>query len=212
MRGLRIGVVTAVALFAGFLATAPASAAPLKSRLLSVTDLPTGWTVTYHTGHSKGGGVSSSRCLSGFPKGPTHFKKARISFTQRQTTVLGENIATGHGVLALLHLFNRQVRACHGVTLKNTGKTLHMTIAPMSFPKISPTSNAYALSASEFGFSFGFDVVSFRAGNCVGYLLYGGLGSPDVTTFLAFAKEAVAKAEGKHVSPPSTMPGPSESV
>jgi len=127
-----------------------------------------------------------------------------VTFKNNRTTLLNEQLATGKGEVARLHLLDRALRTCHGATLTDKGKKIHLSIGQMSFPKISRTSAAFSLTASVTGFELGFDVVSFRAGRYVGAIFYGGLGSPNVTMVVAFAREAVAKAEGKHVSLPST--------
>jgi hypothetical protein len=199
MRALRIATVGIAALFVGFLTAYPAGAASVKSRLLSVTDMPPGWTVTYIPTSS---GVTSSHCLSSLHK-LIHQRSATIAFAGGETK-LAEKIATGPRAVAQLHLLNRGLRACHGVTLKALGKRLHLAIRQMPFPKVGSTSAAYSFRGSLTGIALGLNVVTFRVGRYVGIMIYGGPGTPDITTTIAFAKEAVAKTEGQHVSPPPT--------
>jgi hypothetical protein len=199
MRRFALGLLTTLT---AVLLVVPAGAASVKSRLLTVTNLPTGWSRTYQP--QSGGGLSTSPCFSALKTPVKHGKKASVTFKNGQTTQLDELLATGKGEEARLHLLNRTLRACHGATLTAHGKTIHLSIGQMSFPKVARTSNAFSLTASVTGFKVGFDVVTFRTSRYVGAIFYGGLGSPNVTTAVAFAKEAVAKAEGKHVSPPST--------
>lgn len=201
MRKVLALLTVAIALW---LAATPVGAASLKSRLLSVTDLPTGWSQTHTSG--SGGGVTSSHCFSPLKNPVKHGKTAKVAFKSTTTTILLESLATGKGEVARLRLLNRYLRGCHGLTLTSHGKTVHFSVGRMSFPKVSRTSNTFSMMASVTGFQLGFDVVTFRAGRLVGAIMFGGLGTPSISTVVSFAREAVAKAEGKHVSPPATAP------
>lgn len=118
--------------------------------------------------------------------------------------MLSEALATGAHSVGLLHLLNRALRTCHRISIRTTGRTLHLTVAQMYFPSVTRTSAAFSLTTSVTGIEVGFDLVSFRASQYVGYLMYGGIGAPSATTCLGFTKEAVEKAEGKRVTLPPT--------
>lgn len=175
----------------------------VRSRLLTVADLPTGWTIT----HTSGGSALRNPCLSTFRKPLRHTQRASVSFVDGTTTFLGEDLATGRGELARLHTLNRALNRCHGATVSEHGKTLHLSVDKMSFPKVSRTSLAVTMRAHMTGFSVGFDVVTFRAGGYEGLLAYGTIGSPSATTALGFVKNAIAKALGKS-APKRSAPAP----
>ncbi len=204
MRSVRSMALVVASLAVVLLTSPAASAATPKSRLLSLSDLPTGWSVTRRP--STGGGVLTTSCLSALRKPPKHGKKASATFTG-DTTSLSETLATGPGTVARIQLLNRTLRTCRGGTLTDDGKTVHLDIDRMSIPKVARTSVAFSLTAEETGITVWSDLVTFRVDGYVGVLFYGGIGTPDATAFLAFAKEAVAKADGKHVAPPSTVAG-----
>ncbi len=211
MRALRLVAMATVVVAVGWMTLAQAGAASsLKSRMLALSELPTGWTVT----HGGAGGVASNSCLSAFHKASRHGKRATVSYANGTTTFLEEGLATGPGELGRLHVLNRALKRCHGVTLAGHGKKLHLSISRMSFPKVSRTSVAVSMRTKVTKVTIGFDIVTFRADKYEGFLGYGGLGNPDVTTVVTFVKEAVAKAKGKTTtSPPATKtPGVTQSV
>lgn len=74
----------------------------------------------------------------------------------------------------------------------------------MSFPTIGQQSAAYALNFTAEGIKIGAVLFVFTTGAFLGALIYEDLGSPDTATVQAFATEAVNKAEGKAVTPPTT--------
>lgn len=179
----------------------PAGAASLKGRLLTLSDMPTGWTVTESSGASA---AASIPCLSGFHEPTKHGTRRTVSYVNGSTTEFEEGLATGPGELARWRKLHHNLSACHHVTVTDQGKSLGLTIAPMSFPSVSRTSSAYSMTTSVTGINVGFDLVLFRTEKDEGFVIYGTLGNPDASTVVAFAKEATAKAEGKAVSPPST--------
>ena len=74
--------------------------------------------------------------------------------------------------------------------------------AKTALPKVSPTSASYSFEGAVTGVTIGADVVTFRATRCAGYIVYRTFTSFETRTAVAFAREAVAKADGKRVAPP----------
>lgn len=198
MRRLGLGTLTALALL---LTAVPAGAVSAKSRLLSVTALPTGWIVTYHRDSRE---VFSSRCLSALEKTPKSEKGATVAFAEGDARNLAEKLVTGPVAVERLRLLNRELRACRRVRFTAHGTALHLRKAKIALPKVGPTSASFSFRGSVTGVTIEADVVTFRASRFVGYIIYRTFTSVNARTAAAYAEEAVAKAEGKHVVPPST--------
>lgn len=190
-----------LAVLAVLLLPVPAGAVPPKSRLLGVTALPTGWAVTYHRDSRE---VISSRCLSELDKPSPGEHDARVTFAEGDTRKLAEKLVTGPMAVERLRLLNGALRRCRRVAVTNHGTRLPLTKVKVALPKVSPTSKSYSFRGTVTGVTIGADVVTFRATRCAGYVIYRTFASLDARTVAAFAREAVARADGKHVAPPST--------
>lgn len=174
--------------------SAGASGSKLNTKLLTVSELPAGWSATY-SGSSAPGPCG----LSVFRASTKAGKRATASFADGSSTALEEGLATGSGELKRWRTLSHNLSTCHQTSLTEQGKMAKLTIGAMSFPKVSRTSRAFALTLTVTGINLGFDVVLFRAAKLEGFVGYGTVGSPDVTTVEAFVKAAVDKAEGKPV-------------
>jgi hypothetical protein len=184
------------------------SKSTVKARLLTVTDLPPGWTVANTGNGSAGGGAPTNSCLSGVHRPPKGSKKATVTF-EREGTVpfLAELLATGRCMLDQYRKILTAVAKCKSLRITDSGKRISASMGQMSFPRLGTTSIAYSLAFMITGVHAGFDLVLFRAKSYVGFVEFGGIGTPKITTVEAFTKEAVAKVEGHPVSPPPTGSG-----
>jgi pimeloyl-ACP methyl ester carboxylesterase len=193
----------ALALLAGFAvptyagsSSAKASSNPaLESRLLSVTDLPAGWSAR-HT--AAGGGESTVRsCLSGLDiraKGWTH---ASAEFVQGPSVPsLNEYLATGPRNDQVWESLNSSLARCTKVSFALGSLKASGTFGTLSFPRIVVPHAAYALDFKIGGIPFGLDLVLFDADNRLGEVTYSDMGSPDVTTVVKYVNAAVAKLTG----------------
>lgn len=203
LRVVRGALVVLVSLAAVLLLAVPAGAATPKARLLTLHDLPSGWS---QIPSKEGSGAASTQlgsCFASLGKSSTHEKKASAVFSG-DGGLLEELLATGRGDVERLHAMNRSLRRCHGATVSLGGKTLHLAFGRLSIPKVARTSVAFSLRATMTTVKVAFDGATFRSGRFVGTLVFGGPSSSGGDrTFVAFLKEAVAKIEGKHVTPPS---------
>jgi hypothetical protein len=182
---------------------------PLRSRLLTVADLPAGWTVTSKP--HKATAISLPGCLAGAQKaghdaGWVTAKFIRNFFFVHNFFVISEGLKVGDIGVAAWSRGLRAIENCHTITYQVQGKTVHGTIASLSVPQVGDRSAAYALKLAVQGVHLQLDGVYFIAGRYFGYLSYGDVGTPDPTSLVAFADEAVNKIEGKPAHPPQTTP------
>lgn len=193
-----------LALLALLVMAAPAGAVPTKDRLLGLTALPTGWAVTHHRDSRE---VLASRCLSALDRVPIREKDASITFAEGDTRKLAEKLVTGPTAVERLRHLNRELRACRRVTFTAHGTRLRLKRVKTALPRVGPTSVSYSFRGSVTGVAIGADVVTFRARRCVGYIIYRTFTSLNARTVAAYAREAVATADGERVTPPLTTTG-----
>jgi pimeloyl-ACP methyl ester carboxylesterase len=169
------------------------TAGALQDRLLSVADLPAGWSAA----PSNPQGVqTNASCLSGLPANPKGWTYATAGFVEGTSIpALGEVLATGPQAQPMWQHLARALARCRTATLTIAGTKAKATVRPLSFPRVAGTSAAYAWAFTIAGIQIGFDLVLFTAGTYAGYLTYSDLGPPAVATVQAFVHAAVAKAE-----------------
>ncbi|MGH9109307.1 MAG: hypothetical protein ACRDY3_07580 [Acidimicrobiales bacterium] len=174
-----------------------ATKAELKARLLTISDLPAGWSVS-HT--SPTGGIASSQCVSGLAShkhGPT----ATASFSQGNTPVLDELLSSYQAKRWAGAV--RKLDRCKSLAVTepaNAGSLgastqLKLAIGQLSFPAVADGSHSWSLSASATGLTLGADVVAFHAGRYAAIVLYADLGSPDITAVESMVDAAAKKLE-----------------
>jgi hypothetical protein len=178
---------------------------PLRSRLLTVADLPAGWTVTSKP--HKAAAISLPGCLPGAQKAGNDAGWITVEFTRnffyiRNFYVISEGLKVGNIGVAAWDRGLRAIDHCHAITYQVQGKTVHGTITPLSVPRVGDRSAAYTLSLTIQGVHLQSDGVYFIAGRYFGYLSYENTGASDPTTLVAFADEAADKIEGKPAHPP----------
>ena len=100
-----------------------------------------------------------------------------------------------------------QLDRCKSMTLTSKGKATRGTVGAMSFATGGSASDAFSLSFHITGVRVGFDLVFFPTAKYVGLIGFGDIGGPTISTLEAFTKEAVTKAVGHHVAPPTTTSG-----
>jgi pimeloyl-ACP methyl ester carboxylesterase len=177
----------------------------IQGRLLSASDLPAGWSAV-GTGKNTPK-LTSAPCLSGLASSPKGWTYLAVAFVQGSSIPnLGEVLATGAQVPGTWSRFARALARCRTATLQLAGTKVKVAVRPLPFPKVTHGSSAYAWTFTLAGIKFGFDLVLFQTGTYGGYLSYADLGSPPVSTVVAFARAAVAKARrGSTVRIPDTL-------
>lgn len=201
LRLIFISVSVLTMIFALFPSGVSAVASPLKSHLLTVTDLPPGWSVTRP--HKVA--ASSSPCLNAIHQSTqSHSHRASVAFSKGAAPIVGEALSTGGSQhKAWLHL-RHALANCGTFTVSLGDRSVSGNTTALSFPSIGASSSAYTVKLTLTGVGAGYDVVLFQAGPYYGLLAYGVVGTPKVTDAWAFVREAVEKAEGVPVTPPAT--------
>ncbi|HTT92681.1 MAG TPA: alpha/beta hydrolase [Acidimicrobiales bacterium] len=215
----RVGLAVAALLATGLGATAQAAtrSATLQSRLLSVADLPYGWSVA--PVRSAKGQLTTSACgdalvavlspasalsvpgLAKNPLGPTY---ASASFGEGAgLPSLHEALASGAQAEQAWQRFGATLAGCRAATFLYNGTKVVATGGRLALGPVGPSSSAYAWTIGEAGSRGGSDVdiVLFRAAKYYGYLSYLDLGPLAVPTVAAFARAAVAKATTSSTAP-----------
>jgi hypothetical protein len=174
----------------------------LRGKVLSVSDLPAGWSV----GHTSKGTATDRGCFHAFSITPPAGTRAKVAFAGASTTFLGETLATGHIEVTRWTDLTDQLKDCEPFTFTAAGKTAKVSVGAMSFPKVGKQSMAYAMTITATTRTIDADVVLFKAGKYVGLVDYGGLGTPDVTQAEKFVDLAVAKVNGSRGTTVTTTP------
>lgn len=171
--------------------------AQARSELLSVADLPTGWTVD---NTRDAAGITSSPCLSGLRHAPKAGVKVFEEFDKNGTLPwLEELLLAGPGEGAEWSSLNRRFAACRSITLKGSHSKLRYSNTALPFPKFGNQSAAYQLVLTDMGKQFGLNLVLFRVRTYVGFVLYEAPGVPAATTTEPIVASAVDRLEGKPV-------------
>jgi pimeloyl-ACP methyl ester carboxylesterase len=162
----------------------------LHERLLTVADLPAGWSAVPVDPDSV---KTSAPCLSSLPTSPTGYTYSVAAFVEGTAIPsVSEVLATGPQVWQSLA---RALARCRTATLTIKGTKVQATLRPLPFPRVAGTSSAYAWGFTITGIRIGLDLVLFETGRYAGYLAYSDLGPPAAATVQAFADAAVAKAQ-----------------
>ncbi|MGO9971651.1 MAG: hypothetical protein ACLP01_02230 [Solirubrobacteraceae bacterium] len=175
-------------------------ASRLQSRLLSVADLPSGWSaVAVSASPAK---VSDTPCLEHLGEHGNGWSYQTAGFVEGKSIPdLGEVLATGARVEQVWDRFGRALASCRSAMLRLGNTTVEATVGPLAFPRLGRTSSAYAWAFSLAGIRLGFDLVLFQTSRYDGYLSFANLGEPETATVEAFARAAVDKAQSGATAP-----------
>lgn len=173
--------------------TTTTQAAPtlnVKAMLLTLDEMPTGWTAQ-STGGSGASGVTgcSDKKLPGFAKA------AQASFGDPSgLPTWDEALVASPNAESEVTSGLSELSACHSLTIPASSGQPAVTLAaaPVSFPMIGDQSGAFAFSGTLEGLNFVVYVVLARFGTVVAGFDYGNLGS-DVSGFQALVSKASTK-------------------
>lgn len=211
----RVGLAVAALLATGPGSTAQATLnATLRSHLLSVANLPYGWSVAPVT--SAKGQVTTSACgaalvavlspasaprLAKSPLGPTYDTANFVAGVGIPS--LREALASGSQAQEAWQRFGATLAGCRAATFVYKGTKVVATGGPLALAPLGLSSSAYAWTVREAGARIGSDIdlVLFRTANYYGYLSYLDVGPLQVSTVTAFARAAVAKATTGSTAP-----------
>jgi hypothetical protein len=186
--------------------SASAATTPLKSKLLSGSDLPPGWSV--RKGEVAGGSVSDLEgCLRGLsttsrvPKGE---KRAEVEFVDGTFPATAETLDEGKSTNSLYSSLVRALSSCGMISFAANGIKISGTVGALSLPPVAHTSVAYSIRFTASGETFGIDLFLFKTRSTFGAVSYEALGTPNAATAESFATAAADKLEGK---PVTSFPG-----
>jgi hypothetical protein len=192
--GALVGSVIAAALVA-----APVGASVLTAHMLSVTNMPVGWSAT----PKPSSGLMSVPCLSAFSRAPRD-EVAKAQFSPGAVPVVFEELATDEAGRRRWSLLGAKLAKCQTFTYSHGAKADKGTVGAISLPTVGTASKAFAMTLSLTGVTADIDLVLFHAKPFYGLVGYGDVGAQNITAVEAFANEAAAKAKGQPVTPPTT--------
>lgn len=177
----------------------------LKTHLLTVEDLPTGFSVDEDDTDANGT-ISSTdpHCralvdlMNSDGKPPGAIASADTSFTKSE---LGPNIATGlasfptaQAAQSLLDTVSKAMQGCSRLTeTDKDGTSYDFAVAPLKSPTVGDASSATRMSADIGGYPAQVDIVLARVGSTLLYVANTGLGDTDSELTQDVVKRAVAK-------------------
>jgi len=189
---------------------APASATTaektVRSKLLSRSNLPAGWTLSNVPASNKG--VSGPCAVALNPKPQPGLTVARVAFTDRGSPpLLAEELALGKRVRARYKYVNAVLETCKSLTFSIAGMQEKGTVRPLSFREVGSSSSAYRVTIpTTLGVNLAIDLVVVRSGPYALVLEYSVTGTPDSLVLRTFVNQALAKVTGVG----STAPSPDE--
>ena len=163
----------------------------LAAMLLTVSQVPVGWTV--HS--SVQGSSSTSSCLARFDQEKAHATSEYISFSgPGGLPEFGEVLhsAGRSQALALYRSARTGLDSCSVVTLSSQGQTVSGTITPLALPAVGQRSAGYVMVFRDQGVPVELEVDLFLQGGVVGVTSLAGLQS-DPTTMVLLTERAVHK-------------------
>lgn len=206
-RRITLGVL--IAFILSVLVGLPASGAgvsksEVQAKTLSLSDMPTGWSVD-----NAGSNASDLKgCLSGLialEKPSKTVAVVHVQYDDQNLPGFSEYVSAGKTANESSLLYGKYIKVLNGCkTFSFTvqGQKATGNVGQMSFPTIGSASGAYEVNLTVAGQSASADVVIVRAGQYVANVVYSDY-SPDPSTAQAFATEAADKIEGKTVGAPT---------
>jgi hypothetical protein len=186
-----IGVAVAVALSMGMMTSASASTPKLSSELLSVGQMPTGWSID---NSSSGSGPG---CLANIlePKGIKQTSHATVFFAgSGNIPVIEEALATFTNATTAYKKIVATLNGCKHIIVTTGRRKGTYTVGQMSFPHYGNASSAFSVSIVAQGTTVGEDFLIVRKGNVVMGMIEADL-QVDVSQFQGFVVKALAKVK-----------------
>ncbi|MCX9191614.1 hypothetical protein C3Y87_09340 [Carbonactinospora thermoautotrophica] len=174
--------------------------ADLQSALLTVTDMPTGFTVDTSTKSSEnddelsGCAAMDSVKKQDGPKAEANFTKGSFGpFVGEELALLGEEQARKS-----MSMLNEVLAKCRTFTSKDdNGETVTVKLNTLSFPKIGDDTYALRVTLGSGGIAVDADVITIRRGGVLILITNAQLGSPDSQLTETVARKALAKVDAQ---------------
>ncbi len=196
--GAVVAALVAISLAVTLSATRPN---PLSSRVLAITDLPTGWTATPSQASTLD--QPGSRCLAGATKHkhPSVVSATASFYDGTGLPVLGEYLAQDSSALTSFAADVRSLASCHTLTFSQSGHTFRATITPLPLGLPAAHTVAYTLDFPDAGLHVVTDLVLFATSKDFGEVIYADTAAPSANAVVSLTNEAIRKAEGRTVAP-----------
>jgi hypothetical protein len=166
------------------------SASKLSSELLTLGQMPTGWTSSSTTDDGLG-------CLHNLlePSGvkQTHASQAYFLGTVDQLPKFDEKIATYANVKTAYKKIIARINSCHVTDGLVNGVMVTGTVAPMSFAHFGNASSTYAMVDSDVRGTLHYDYTIVRKGNIVAAFLEGSFPSVVASEFQSLVSQGVSR-------------------
>jgi hypothetical protein len=199
---------TAVAISAGAAVDQGSSSSGLSSKLITVSDMPSGWVTKPATG-----GKASTPCLNILALGTLHLPSAHVTYEENGGgEVYAESINEAPSATIaradLAKLVSGQAH-CNNSTFPSTnGITGHMRVANVNVAAVGDHSSAhaYTLTAGSSVIAY-VNLVTFEQGRYIGFLAQTDStgGPPDVATEAQLDQAAFNRLQGNTASIGSTQ-------
>jgi hypothetical protein len=176
----------------GSTTTTPSGVPNVSALLLSLNDMPSGWSEQPTSGGSTATGCASIKDLvsnNSLATADSSFAAASgaPAWFERLTAVPAAKAAST--LSAALSTLNK----CSTLHIIANGQTVNLKVGPMSFAKVGSQSEAWDLTGTIQGVSVRYLAVVARFGSVIGEFLYATVASTDLTQFPALMDEAATK-------------------
>ena len=179
--------------------TTAAPSPNLTSQLLTISDMPPGWSVDNSPESSNS---STPECLKSVTKSPAQSKaSAKFKMGANGVPAFQEGLSYLPGGQAEKRLteFNKVLSGCKDVSFTSDGQTYTGSVGAMSFPPQGDKSYAFQLnfstSSSGLDLTVGLDIVVAQKNSTDALFDIVDLGTPDLTTFTDLVTKGMAKVK-----------------
>jgi hypothetical protein len=201
MKRVAVAVIAATSLMFVNSTFVEAGSTTLTSKLLTIGQMPTGWSVT---STPSSGGVG---CLSNIlnPKGVHQTSAAAVSFQgSGGLPTVEEKLATySQSATSAFDKVVSALNACRSFTGESDGQKVTGKIGQMSFPSYGNQSEAFAITFADAGQTLHQDALISRSGSIIMGLSEGDTGTVNLAQFEGFAKLALERL-GAHTTSSSS--------
>jgi hypothetical protein len=195
-----VTVVGALLLLFGLPETpAVATSAKLSARLLTISQMPIGWSVVPSSG---GGGIGCLKTVLE-PKGVKQTATAQSDFQNSGGSLeVLEKLATFYDATTAYKKIVTTLKGCKAVSGTSSGKKVTGTVGAMSFPNYGSASAAFTVTFTIQGSAAFEDFLVVREGSVVMGLSEGGSSPINVSQFQGFVSKAMKRLTGGKSSSP----------
>jgi hypothetical protein len=190
---LAMGSTAASAVTASPTPTTVVTASQVKAKELSLSDLPSGWSVEKADSSS----FSRTGCLKVLDTPAQNVVRATAYYIHGAAPFLGEILEKGAGASARYGQVKKVFSGCKELSGTTNGVTVKGAVKALTFPRVGTQSSAFATSLKITGVTVDADFVFFEVGQYAGEIVYEALGKPDVGQLRGFVTTAVSKLKGK---------------